>query len=575
MACAPRRWERFVTTRPFDAHHYDVAPWEFWDHADKSEHAAQLELQRQFLALHPECTLGDQCFISSQAAVQPGVVHIGARSTIAARVHIDGEVSIGADCSVNVDAAVRGRVSIGDATRIGARTSLVGFNHGFDAEPEVFRQPHTSQGIRIGRDVWIGSSVTVLDGVSIGDKAVIGAGSVVTKDVPSGAIAVGNPARVVRWRVAPQQDDALISALREFDAAVKRDVRDIVAQAWNPGLNGGLFSDAQGRPPTLRAQCDAIELYAAVYGEAPPQRSIEQHRDLLASWQDPTSGLFFDFDASDGGDNGAVQTQRRCFEDPDASYTLLAAGYALRLLGAEPPHGVAFLREATADALVAYLDDLPWTNEAWTAGHQVDALGTAVLLDWERAGSHAPTHLRTLLGWLIAAVDDETGMWGSAADDGDLLQMVNGYYRLTRGTFAQFGVAPPHPERVIDTVLQHVRRGEYFAMSRQDACNVLDVLHPLRLAGTYTRHRASEVTEVARTLLADALARYIPGEGFAFAAVESPGTDAEQRAPGLQGTEMWLTIVWLAADLLGLSGNLNYEPRGVHRPVPETVLSSS
>ncbi len=563
-----------MTTRPFDAHHYDVAPWEFWDQANDSERAAQLELQRQFLALHPECTLGDQCFISDQAAVQPGVIHIGARSTIAARVHIDGEVSIGADCSVNVDAAVRGRVSIGDATRIGARTSMVGFNHGFDAEPEVFRQPHTSQGIHIGRDVWIGSSVTVLDGVNIGDKAVIGAGSVVTKDVPAGAIAVGNPARVVRWRVTPQQDDALASALREFDAAVKQDVKGIVAQAWNRELSGGLFSDAQGLPPTLRAQCDAIELYAAVYGEVPPQRSTEEHRDLLVSWQDPATGLFFDFDRS-GRDNGVLQTQTRSFEDPDASYTLLAAGYALRLLGTEPPHGIAFLREATADALVAYLDSLPWINEAWTAGHQVDALGTAVLWDWERAGSYAPTHLRTLLGWLIAAVDDKTGMWGSGADNGDLLQLVNGYYRLTRGTFAQFGVVPPYPEKVIDTVLRHVRRGEYFAPERQDACNVLDVLHPLRLAGAHTRHRASEVTEVARSLLTDALARYVPGEGFAFASAESPGANAEQRAPGLQGTEMWLTIVWLAADVLGLSSNLTYEPQGVHRPVPETVLSSS
>nr|MDJ0577657.1 DapH/DapD/GlmU-related protein [Xenococcaceae cyanobacterium MO_234.B1] len=49
-------------------------------------------------------------------------------------------------------------------------------------------------------DVWLGYQVIVLDGVSIGQGAVIGAGSVVTRDIPSGAIAVGVPARVVKMR---------------------------------------------------------------------------------------------------------------------------------------------------------------------------------------------------------------------------------------------------------------------------------------------------------------------------------------------------------------------------------------
>lgn len=552
-------------TRPFDAHHYDVAPWEFWDHADERERAGQLEQQRRFLELHPGCSLGEQCFISDQAALQPGLIRIGARSTIAARVHIDGEVSIGADCSVNVDSAVRGPVSIGDATRIGARTSLVGFNHGFDAEPEVFRQPHVSEGIRIGNDVWIGSSVTVLDGVTIGDKAVIGAGSVVTKDVPAGAIAVGNPARVVRWRVQPRQDADLVSALREFSAMVTRDVEGIVARAWDPGVGGGLFGDAPGRPPTLRAQCDALELYAAAYDDVPPQRTADEHRDLLLSLQDPSSGLFFEVDGA-----GAP----RSFDDPAASYTLLSAGHALHLLGAEPSRGVTFLRDTDAGALIDYLDDLPWDREAWTAGHQVDALGTALLWNWDRDGSDTSAQLRTLLGWLVAAVDPETGMWGRADTDGDLLQVVNGYYRAMRGTFAQFGVAPPHPDRVIDTVLRHARSRRHFAPARQNACNVLDVLHPLWFARAHSDRLSGQVTELARSLLADALAHYEPEHGFAFAAPEAPGADAWQRQPGLQGTEMWITIVWLAADLIGMSDELGYEPRGVHRPAPMMRLPS-
>ena len=52
--------------------------------------------------------------------------------------------------------------------------------------------------ITVGNNVWIGANVTVLPGVSIGDDAVIGAGSVVTKNIPSGVLAAGNPCRVIR-----------------------------------------------------------------------------------------------------------------------------------------------------------------------------------------------------------------------------------------------------------------------------------------------------------------------------------------------------------------------------------------
>lgn len=52
--------------------------------------------------------------------------------------------------------------------------------------------------IRIGNNVWIGAQVCILPGVTIGDNSVIGAGSVVTKDIPSGVLAAGNPCRVIR-----------------------------------------------------------------------------------------------------------------------------------------------------------------------------------------------------------------------------------------------------------------------------------------------------------------------------------------------------------------------------------------
>ena len=71
-------------------------------------------------------------------------------------------------------------------------------------------------GIIIGNDVWIGARAIILDGVTIGDGAIVGAGSVVTKDVPAFAVVGGSPARLIRYRFQPDVISALIK-LRWWD----------------------------------------------------------------------------------------------------------------------------------------------------------------------------------------------------------------------------------------------------------------------------------------------------------------------------------------------------------------------
>jgi maltose O-acetyltransferase len=93
-------------------------------------------------------------------------------------------------------------VVIGDDTIIGPGLCLMAGNHVFDIPGKSFHE--TTDGdnaaITIGRNVWIGARVIILRGVTIDDAAVIGAGSVVTRDLPACAIAVGNPAGVIRPR---------------------------------------------------------------------------------------------------------------------------------------------------------------------------------------------------------------------------------------------------------------------------------------------------------------------------------------------------------------------------------------
>jgi maltose O-acetyltransferase len=89
------------------------------------------------------------------------------------------------------------QVTIGDRTLFGPNVQIYTATH-----PMNFRERASglefAKPITIGKDVWIGGSVVICPGVSIGDRTVIGAGSVVTKDIPSDIFAAGNPCKVIR-----------------------------------------------------------------------------------------------------------------------------------------------------------------------------------------------------------------------------------------------------------------------------------------------------------------------------------------------------------------------------------------
>lgn len=89
----------------------------------------------------------------------------------------------------------QGGISIGDDCLIGHNAVLATLNH--DLAPSRRADMHPAP-ITLGRNVWLGSNVTVLPGVSIGDDSVVAAGAVVTKDIPRRSLAVGAPARVIR-----------------------------------------------------------------------------------------------------------------------------------------------------------------------------------------------------------------------------------------------------------------------------------------------------------------------------------------------------------------------------------------
>nr|WP_310586587.1 acyltransferase [Larkinella insperata] len=110
-------------------------------------------------------------------------------------------IEIGSYCGINSFVHVWGHkgVVIGDRVMIASHVAITSLTHNYTAESMRFSAPLGGK-IIIEDDVWIGSHAIIMPGVTIGRGAVVGAGAVVTKDVPAFAIVVGTPARVVKYR---------------------------------------------------------------------------------------------------------------------------------------------------------------------------------------------------------------------------------------------------------------------------------------------------------------------------------------------------------------------------------------
>jgi len=108
---------------------------------------------------------------------------------------------IGNNVTINRNSVLRGFYVIGNNVAIGPNCMIAGSNHCFsDPNILIIKQGCTVEGIFISNNVWIGANCVLLDGITIGEGAVIGAGSVVTKSIPSYCVAVGNPCRVIKSR---------------------------------------------------------------------------------------------------------------------------------------------------------------------------------------------------------------------------------------------------------------------------------------------------------------------------------------------------------------------------------------
>jgi len=116
-------------------------------------------------------------------------------------VEIGDKTVFGQECTVSAYQRVR----IGEQCVIADRAMFIDFDHGVvDVEQPIRLQGIYKRDVVIGSNVWVGYGACVLRGVSVGDNAIIGSNSVVTKDVPANAVVGGVPAKVIRMRDAPE-----------------------------------------------------------------------------------------------------------------------------------------------------------------------------------------------------------------------------------------------------------------------------------------------------------------------------------------------------------------------------------
>jgi acetyltransferase-like isoleucine patch superfamily enzyme len=159
--------------------------------------------------LHARLRALEDVEVDPSAFVAPGArlfaephrpIRIGPRAAVAADAFLHGPVELGAEVSVNpfavLDGGRRG-ITLGAGTRVASHACIYAFDHGLAPDAPVRAQPVRSLGVRVEQDVWIGAHAVITDGVTLGERCVVGAGAVVTRDVPAWAIVGGVPARVL------------------------------------------------------------------------------------------------------------------------------------------------------------------------------------------------------------------------------------------------------------------------------------------------------------------------------------------------------------------------------------------
>ena len=484
---------------------YEFLPWNSLTEEEKKE---QQLWQKELCENYP-ISFGEDSVVSKDAFLYQVKGSFGKETLIGSHALLRClDITCGDNCSFNSYSVVHGKVTLGNCVRIAPGAKIFGENHGFaDLKTPICKQPNTREGIVIEDDVWIGANAVICDSVTIGAHSIVGAGSIVTKNVPPYSVVGGNPARVIKSRLADlKNSEEFKNMVTEFAKQVKENYQAYISYYFN----GENYINSKNHHETRRAICDAVEI-AGAFNSVPEDIPKDK---IIAKIK-------------------AFQEDRHEYE------CVMSASYALEILGEKP---INFEYAEVIDAW-GFASNLSWKSDAWDAGHNIDIYATACYMNEKYHHGIEPVDL---FSWL-SLNQNEDGLWG----EGDINLRVNGYYRLTRGSYDQFKLKPQRIKEAIDTVLKYAENKGI----PLNACDALDIIHPLYFLGGFTSYRKSEGEAWCVKMLPEFI-NMLTKTGFPFKKGEETS---------LKGTEMWLSIIYLMCDYLNLAHLLPYEPKGVHR----------
>lgn len=157
------------------------------------------------ISIEDDVAIDDYCVLDAKGLENDGIyisknVFIGRGSILSCK---NGDIILGKNVNIGFNSEIfsGSKVVVGENTLIAAYVYIIGGGHDYSrVDIPITEQEKISHGIKIERNCWIGAGVKVFDNVTIGEDTIIGAGAVVSKDIPAFSIAAGIPARVVKSR---------------------------------------------------------------------------------------------------------------------------------------------------------------------------------------------------------------------------------------------------------------------------------------------------------------------------------------------------------------------------------------
>jgi acetyltransferase-like isoleucine patch superfamily enzyme len=152
-----------------------------------------------FKAVGEDVTFGEICEVNS-----PELISIGSKVQFYRGVYLSPcgtHITIGSNTHFAPYGVLYGPLTIGDNCAVAAHVVFASVGHGYErADIPMVEQPVNKAEIVLENDVWVGANAVIIGGVTIGEGTIVGAGAVVTKDMPPYSVVGGTPARVIRSR---------------------------------------------------------------------------------------------------------------------------------------------------------------------------------------------------------------------------------------------------------------------------------------------------------------------------------------------------------------------------------------